>query len=113
MKDLVRRKTLSERTPDQAEVEVLERELEADVSGQSPTAVVLSVELALQGEVRTRELTSRSFGNDAAFRDATEPLPNKESMAQTLAETLSAISNLTKVSSTHPSRPGAWCPSPS
>ena len=30
---------------------------------------------------------------------ATEPLPNKESMAQTLTETLSAISNLTKVSS--------------
>ena len=35
MKDLVRRKTFSERVPDAAEVEALERELEADVSGES------------------------------------------------------------------------------
>jgi hypothetical protein len=35
MKDLVRRKTVSERIPDVAEVEALERELEADVSGES------------------------------------------------------------------------------
>lgn len=35
MKDLVRRKTFSERRPDPAEMEALEGELEADVSGES------------------------------------------------------------------------------